>query len=71
MIWVTPELVLIFAPAAALGSRKRRLMSPSLRSRPFKPILEALSELGATHNLEQPSSDLLVSGPLTGGKTQN
>ena len=63
----------LFASAAALGSRKRRFDGDaSLRSRPFKPILEALSELGATYNLEQPSSDLpfIIQGPLTGGKTR-
>lgn len=43
-----------------------------MRSRPFKPVLEALSELGATYNLEQSGSDLpfTIQGPLTGGKTR-
>lgn len=63
----------LFASAAALGSRKRRFDGDSsLCSRPFKPILEALSQLGATYNLEQSSSDLpfTIQGPLTGGKTK-
>ncbi len=63
----------LFASAAALGPRKRRFDGDtSLRSRPFKPVLEALSELGATYNLEQSGSDLpfTIQGPLTGGKTR-
>lgn len=63
----------LFASAAALGSRKRRFDGDSsLRSRPFKPLLESLSYLGATYNLEQSSSDLpfTIQGPLTGGKTK-
>jgi 3-phosphoshikimate 1-carboxyvinyltransferase len=63
----------LFASAAALGTRKRRFDGDSsLRSRPFKPVLEALSQLGATYNLEQSSSDLpfTIQGPLTGGKTR-
>ncbi len=63
----------LFASAAALGSRKRRFDGDdSLRSRPFKPILEALSQLGATYNLEKSTGDLpfTIQGPLIGGKTR-
>ncbi|HEX3020013.1 MAG TPA: 3-phosphoshikimate 1-carboxyvinyltransferase [Chitinispirillaceae bacterium] len=63
----------LFASAAALGSRKRRFDGDdSLRSRPFKPVLDALSQLGASYSLEQPGRDLpfTIQGPLTGGKTR-
>lgn len=60
----------LFASAAALGSKLRRFDGDaSLRSRPFKPLLDSLSELGAHCDLEASGRDLpfTVSGPLKGG----
>jgi 3-phosphoshikimate 1-carboxyvinyltransferase len=62
----------LFASAAALGNRPRRFDGDnSLRSRPFKPVLDALVGLGATYSLENESRDLpfLITGPLRGGIT--
>jgi len=60
----------LFASAAALGSKLRRFDGDSsLRSRPFKPLLDSLSELGVHCNLETSGRDLpfTVCGPLRGG----
>jgi 3-phosphoshikimate 1-carboxyvinyltransferase len=62
----------LFASAAALGGRARRMDGDSsLRMRPVKPLLEALSRIGASYKLEAAGWDLpfVVKGPLKGGKT--
>jgi 3-phosphoshikimate 1-carboxyvinyltransferase len=62
----------LFASAAALGTKKRRLDGDnSLRSRPFKPVLEALKGLGVNYTLEAPPRDLpfTIQGPIKGGTT--
>ena len=62
----------LFAAAAALGSRARRFDGDSsLRSRPFKALLDALSGLGASYTLENQGRDLpfTIRGPLKGGVT--
>ncbi|KMQ51797.1 5-Enolpyruvylshikimate-3-phosphate synthase [Chitinispirillum alkaliphilum] len=61
----------LFASVAALGSKMRRFDGDeSLRSRPVKPLLEALCALGATCDCEGSNSDLpfTVRGPIRGGK---
>lgn len=63
----------LFASAAALGTRKRRFDGDnSLRSRPFKPVLDSLAQLGASYSLEQTGRDLpfTIQGPLKGGETK-
>lgn len=63
----------LFASAAALGSRQRRFDGDSsLRTRPFKPLLAALKNLGAGYSLESTKSDLpfTVKGPIKGGLTR-
>ncbi|MBN1575616.1 MAG: 3-phosphoshikimate 1-carboxyvinyltransferase [Chitinispirillaceae bacterium] len=60
----------LFTSAAALGSRKRRFDGDnSLRSRPFKYLLDALVPLGALYERERKNGDLpfTISGPLKGG----
>jgi 3-phosphoshikimate 1-carboxyvinyltransferase len=62
----------LFTSAAALGARKRKFDGDnSLRSRPFKHLLDALVPLGAHYVRERESGDLpfTISGPLKGGKT--
>jgi 3-phosphoshikimate 1-carboxyvinyltransferase len=62
----------LFTSAAALGSRKRRFDGDnSLRSRPFKHLLDALVPLGATYVRERENGDLpyTICGPLKGGAT--
>ncbi|MCX7725752.1 MAG: 3-phosphoshikimate 1-carboxyvinyltransferase, partial [Chitinispirillaceae bacterium] len=62
----------LFTSAAALGTKKRKFDGDdSLRSRPFKQLLEALSKLGASYHLESPKGDLpfTIWGPLKGGET--
>jgi 3-phosphoshikimate 1-carboxyvinyltransferase len=62
----------LFASAAALGSRRRRFDGDaSLRTRPFKPLLVALKNLGAGYSLESLKQDLpfAVKGPISGGRT--
>jgi 3-phosphoshikimate 1-carboxyvinyltransferase len=62
----------LFASAAALGTKMRRIDGDnSLRSRPFKPVLEALKGLGVKYTLEAPPGDLpfTIQGPVKGGKT--
>ena len=60
----------LFASAAALGSRRRRFDGDaSLRTRPFRPVLEALGKLGVSFGFEAAGCDLpfWVQGPLRGG----
>lgn len=62
----------LFMSVAALGSRMRRFDGDaSLRCRPFRHLLSALAQLGATYALEspEPSRDLpfTIKGPLHGG----
>lgn len=62
----------LFTSAAALGTRKRRFDGDSsLRSRPFRYLLDALVPLGATYVREREGGDLpfVINGPLRGGKT--
>jgi 3-phosphoshikimate 1-carboxyvinyltransferase len=62
----------LFASAAALGSRRRRFDGDSsLRTRPFRPLLVALKNLGICYSLESTKSDLpfAVLGPIKGGRT--
>jgi 3-phosphoshikimate 1-carboxyvinyltransferase len=62
----------IFMSAAALGGRPRRFDGDdSLRSRPFRPLLDALRKLGAVYSCETRGHDLpfVVKGPLRAGKT--
>ena len=62
----------LFAAAAALGSRRRRFDGDSsLRTRPFKPLLVALKNLGAEYSMENNKSDLpfAIAGPIKGGRT--
>ncbi|MFP4165020.1 MAG: 3-phosphoshikimate 1-carboxyvinyltransferase [Chitinispirillaceae bacterium] len=60
----------LFSSAAALGERMRRFDGDrSLRSRPVKPLLKALSELGAeVSHLNTPQDvPFSIKGPLRGG----
>lgn len=62
----------LFTSAAALGARQRRFDGDSsLRSRPFKPLLDALVPLGARYTRERTDGDLpfTIAGPLRGGTT--
>lgn len=62
----------LFSSAAALGTKMRRFDGDnSLRSRPFKPVLEALKGLGVNYTLENPPRDLpfTIQGPIHGGTT--
>jgi 3-phosphoshikimate 1-carboxyvinyltransferase len=62
----------LFASAAALGSKKRRFDGDnSLRSRPFKPVLDALKGLGVKYTLDASPRDLpfTIQGPIKGGTT--
>lgn len=62
----------LFASVAALGSRKRRLDGDSsLRSRPFRPLLDALTQLGANFVIDPCATRDLpftIEGPIRGGK---
>jgi len=63
----------LFCSAAALGGRMRRFDGDaSLRSRPVKPLLEALDQLGVKTAVLGEGQDLpfTVRGPLTGGRAQ-
>ena len=64
----------LFMAAAALGTRLRRFDGDaSLRSRPFRPLLYALEELGASFSIDPSASKDLpftIRGPLRGGKTK-
>ncbi|MFW6245513.1 MAG: 3-phosphoshikimate 1-carboxyvinyltransferase [Fibrobacterota bacterium] len=60
----------LFSSAAALGNRGRHFDGDqSLRSRPVRPLLKPLSELGAEVVHENPRQDLpfTIKGPLRGG----
>ncbi|MDR2727757.1 MAG: 3-phosphoshikimate 1-carboxyvinyltransferase [Chitinispirillales bacterium] len=60
----------LFCAAAALGSKARRFDGDaSLRSRPMKPVMNALRELGANITVESGTQDLpfVINGPLRGG----
>jgi 3-phosphoshikimate 1-carboxyvinyltransferase len=61
----------LFTSVAALGSRKRRLDGDdSLRSRPFRPLLDALTQLGAIYEIDAGASRDLpftIQGPIKGG----
>ncbi|MDG5815562.1 3-phosphoshikimate 1-carboxyvinyltransferase [Chitinispirillales bacterium ANBcel5] len=62
----------LFASAAALGHKLRRFDGDnSLRSRPIKPLLESLANLGASYTIESENQELpfTIQGPLKGGKT--
>ena len=62
----------LFCSAAALGSRRRRFDGDaSLRTRPVRPLLEALMQLGASVSMEGAGGQDLpfaISGPLRGGR---
>jgi 3-phosphoshikimate 1-carboxyvinyltransferase len=61
----------LFCAAAALGARERRFDGDaSLRSRPVRPLLGALEQLGAVITVESENRDLpfVVRGPLKGGR---
>jgi len=63
----------LFCSAAALGSRSRRFDGDaSLRTRPMRPLLNALEQLGASVIVEGVLQDLpfVVRGPLTGGRAE-
>jgi len=60
----------LFCSVAALGSKKRRFDGDaSLRSRPIKPLINALKELGANITIESGTQELpfVINGPLEGG----
>jgi len=60
----------LFCAAAALGAGKWRFDGDrSLRTRPMRPLLDALTELGASYTLHQSNADIpfTISGPLVGG----
>jgi 3-phosphoshikimate 1-carboxyvinyltransferase len=62
----------LFSSAAALGSKFRRFDGDSsLRSRPFRPVLQALKGLGVSYTLEGDPKDLpfTIQGPIKGGTT--
>ncbi len=63
----------LFMAAAALGTRQRRFDGDgSLRSRPFRPLLNALKQLGAKVSIDNAASRDLpftICGPLRAGKT--
>ena len=63
----------LFTSAAALGSKPRTFDGDaSLRSRPMKPLLKALADLGAIITRHEQNRDLpfTITGPLTGGLTK-
>jgi 3-phosphoshikimate 1-carboxyvinyltransferase len=63
----------LFASAAALGSRPRRFDGDqSVRSRPVRPLLDALKQLGATYTTQDAGRDVpfVVQGPLSGGSAK-
>jgi 3-phosphoshikimate 1-carboxyvinyltransferase len=60
----------LFCAAAALGGRERRFDGDaSLRARPMRPLLGALTQLGATVTVAGEGQDLpfVIRGPLKGG----
>lgn len=63
----------LFMSAAALGERSRQFDGDgSLRSRPVRPLLTALEQLGATYTIQNSSLDVpfTIKGPLRGGRTR-
>ncbi len=63
----------LFASAAALGARPRQFDGDhSLRTRPMKPLLKALQDLGASFTIEQNDQDIpfSIQGPVVGGTTR-
>ncbi len=62
----------LFCGAAALGSKPRTFDGDeSLRTRPMKPLLSALSKLGVEYTIHSKSGDIpfTVKGQITGGET--
>ncbi len=62
----------LFTSAAALGRKPRTFDGDvSLRSRPMKPLLDALQDLGASCTIHQDDRDIpfTIQGPVTGGET--
>jgi len=63
----------LFCAAAALGDRERRFDGDaSLRTRPVRPLLNALEQLGATvsvNGAEGQDLPFTIRGPLKGGRT--
>lgn len=62
----------LFTSAAALGDKLRVFDGDSsLRSRPMRPLLNALKELGAEFEIKSKDKDLpySIKGPLKGGET--
>lgn len=62
----------LFMSLAAVGDRARRFDGDaSLRSRPVRNLLDALTQLGASYTVEEGSSGLpfRLKGPLQGGST--
>lgn len=62
----------LFTSAAALGEKKRVFDGDSsLRSRPMKPLLDALKELGAHYEIKSENGHIpySIKGPLKGGET--
>jgi len=62
----------LFAGVAALGSRGRWFTGDdSLKSRPVRPLLTALNDLGANYALQSPNRDIpfFICGPIKGGST--
>lgn len=63
----------LFTGAAALGSKPRIFDGDSsLRTRPMKPLLLSLKDLGATFTISSKEGDIpfTIQGPLTGGETR-
>lgn len=60
----------LFTSAAALGAKPRRFDGDaSLRTRPMRPLLDALRELGISYTREDKNRDIpfIVTGPMRGG----
>ena len=63
----------LFTSAAALGSASVRFSGDaSLKTRPMRPLLNALSNIGAKYSLETPDNDVpfTIKGPISGGYTE-
>lgn len=63
----------LFTSVAALGKTPRTFDGDSsLRTRPMKPLLNSLVDLGATYSILQKNRDIpfSVNGPATGGETK-
>lgn len=63
----------LFTATAALGSTTRTIDGDnSLRTRPMKPLLEALKNLGASYTIDSITGDIpfSITGPIQGGKTE-